>query len=139
MVKSEIMKMLTYRLYLEFVDELSKDVNNYITFFDIFRKDAVIHKIIYEAQKMEDFTLSEDEEGYYFMLLDERYENILEKARKIILQDLKAKQLQQKLEYKNSKEYKQAVARAQLKKTWSELKKESGKVAKKRFIWWCGC
>ena len=139
MVKSEIMKMLTYRLYLEFVDELSKDVNNYITFFDIFRKDAVIHKIIYEAQKMENFTLSEDEEGYYFMLLDERYENILEKARKIILQDLKAKQLQQKLEYKNSKEYKQAVARAQLKKTWSELKKESGKVAKKRFIWWCGC
>lgn len=139
MVKSEIMKMLTYRLYLEFVDELSKDVNNYITFFDIFRKDAVIHKIIYEAQKMEDFTLSEDEEGYYFMLLDERYENILEKARKTILQDLKAKQLQQKLEYKNSKEYKKAVARAQLKKTLSELKKESGKVAKKRFIWWCGC
>ena len=139
MVKSEIMKILTYRLYLEFVDELSKDVNNYITFYDIWKREAVIHKVIDEAQKNEDFILTESDEGYYYMLLDERYENTLEKARKTVLQDLKAKQLKQEMEYKNSKEYKQAVARAQLKKTLSELKKESGKVAKKRFIWWCGC
>ena len=139
MVKSEIMKILTYRLYLEFVDELSKDVNNYITFYDIWKREAVIHKVIDEAQKNEDFILTESDEGYYYMLLDERYENTLEKARKTVLQDLKVKQLKQEMEYKNSKEYKQAVARAQLKKTWSELKKESGKVAKKRFIWWCGC
>ena len=139
MVKSEIMKILTYRLYLEFVDELSKDVNNYITFYDIWKREAVIHKVIDEAQKNEDFVLTEGDEGYYYILLDERYENTLEKARKTVLQDLKAKQLKQEMKYKNSKEYKQAVAKAQLKKTWLEFKKESEKVAKKRFVRWCGC
>lgn len=154
MVKSEFIRILKHNLYLYFLDDLDKNVNNYINFLNLDVRDSLIHTIINNTikniqfeinkknktkNKVENFSITENEEEFYFMLLDESYESLLEKARKTILQSLKAKQIQQEIEYKNTKEYKQAVARAQLKKTWSEFKKESGKVAKKRFIWWCGC
>lgn len=131
MKKGEYIQTLTYRLYQEFVDKLSLNVNNYTAFFDIWNRDAIINRIISDARKYENYKINEDEEGIFYMLLDKQYDSTLERARKTVLQSLKAKQMQQQKELENSKEYQQAQLKKEFKDTLKSIFKESRRLTKK--------
>ncbi len=131
MKKGEYLKILTYRLKQEIVQELYNNINNYLNLFDEEKRNALIIMVIEDAKREDGLICNELEEQQYYILLDDKYENIVEKARKTVLQNLKAKQIKEQKAIENSKEYKQAQLQKEFNETLQAIFKESGRLTKK--------
>lgn len=131
MKKGEYLKILLYRLRQEITRQLEENVNNYLDFFDLEVKDALIHAVIEDAKREDGLICDKLDEQQYYILLDDKYENIVEKARKTVLQSLKAKQIKERKAIENSKEYKKAQLQKEFDETLQAIFKESGRLTKK--------
>lgn len=131
MNKGEYIKILLFRLRQEITEKLLQNVNNYLDLFNLEVKDALIHTVIEDAKREDGLICDKLEEQQYYILLDDKYENIVEKARKTVLQSLKAKQIKERKAIENSKEYKKAQLQKEFDETLQAIFKESGRLAKK--------
>lgn len=131
MKKGEYLKILMYRLKQEVIYELNNNINNYLNLFEDRKKNALIIMVIEDSKREDGLTCDKLEEQQYYILLDDKYENIVEKARKTVLQSLKAKQIKERKAIENSKEYKKAQLQKEFDETLQAIFKESGRLAKK--------
>lgn len=131
MNKGEYIKILLFRLRQEITEKLLQNVNNYLDLFNLEVKDALIHTVIEDAKREDGLICDKLEEQQYYILLDDKYENIVEKARKTVLQSLKAKQIKERKAIENSKEYKKAQLQKEFDETLQAIFKESGRLTKK--------
>ena len=131
MNKGEYIKILLFRLRQEITEKLLQNVNNYLDLFNLEVKDALIHTVIEDAKREDGLICDKLEEQQYYILLDDKYENIVEKSRKTVLQSLKAKQIKERKAIENSKEYKKAQLQKEFDETLQAIFKESGRLTKK--------
>lgn len=131
MKKGEYLKILLYRLRQEITRQLEENVNNYLNFFDLEVKDALIHAVIEDAKREDGLICDKLDEQQYYILLDEKFETEVKKANNIVLKSLKAKQIKEQHEKENSIEYQREQVKKELKANLKAICKESGRITKK--------